>query len=152
MPLPPDSISTTIEMNDAPSSFISTMVETELTEVLQALGDPVRLAVVRELAAGPEPRACGTFAHLGVSPSTLSHHLRVLRDAGVVETRAEGHQRLNRLARERLDARFPGLLASVLAATAPARSSATDDVPGGAVRPSAPAAHDDAETAQAARR
>ena len=91
------------------------MIETELTEVLQALGDPVRLAIVRELADA-EARACGSFAHLGVADSTLSHHLNVLREAGVVETHADGKRRLNTLRREELDESYPGLLDSVLAA------------------------------------
>src|SRR5262249_23642780 len=91
----PGTISTSIEMNDEPRAFISTVIENELTDVLQALGDPVRLAIVRELAASePEPRACGTF-RLGVSNSTLTHHFKVLREAGVIETRPEGHLRLN---------------------------------------------------------
>ncbi|HUY71334.1 MAG TPA: metalloregulator ArsR/SmtB family transcription factor [Gaiellaceae bacterium] len=91
------------------------MIKTELTEILQALGDPVRLAIVSELAGG-ETRACGSFTHLGVSHSTLSHHFKVLREAGVIETHPEGSARLNTLRRERLDARYPGLLDSVLAA------------------------------------
>jgi len=100
-------------MNDGLPSFISMMIETTITDVLHALGDPVRLAIVRELA-GSEPRACGTFAHLGVSPSTLSHHFRVLREAGLVETSSEGQRRLNALHRDELDVRYPGLLDSVL--------------------------------------
>jgi len=107
-------------MNDASPPFISTVIENGLTDVLQALGDPVRLAIVRELAASdPEPRACGTF-RLGVSNSTLTHHFKVLREAGVIETRPEGHLRLNRLRRDELDERFPGLLDSVL--RSPARA------------------------------
>ena len=102
--------------NVSPASFISIVIETNLTEVLQALGDPVRLAIVSALAVETEPRACGTFAYLGVSPSTLSHHFKVLREAGVVETRPFGHQRLNSLARASLEADYPGLLESVLAA------------------------------------
>ena len=100
-------------MNAARGSFISTMIETELADVLHALGDPIRLAIVRELA-DEQPRACGTFAHLGVSHSTLSHHFRVLREAGVIDTRADGKRRLNTLRRADLAARFPGLLDSVL--------------------------------------
>ncbi len=90
------------------------MIETELTEILHALGDPVRLAIVRELGDG-EPRACGSFSHLGVSHSTLSHHFRVLREAGVIETKAVGQQRLNTLRRRSLDETYPGLLDSVAA-------------------------------------
>jgi DNA-binding transcriptional ArsR family regulator len=89
------------------------VIEIELTRILNALGDPVRLAIVRELADG-ESHACGTFSHLGVSRSTLSHHFKVLREAGLVETRAEGHHRLNSLRREQVDASYPGLLDSVL--------------------------------------
>jgi DNA-binding transcriptional ArsR family regulator len=96
------------------------VIESDLTDVLQALGDPVRLAIVRELAASePEPRACGTF-HLGVSKSTLTHHFKVLREAGVIETRPVGHLRLNRLRRTELDERYPGLLDSVLRPSVPA--------------------------------
>jgi DNA-binding transcriptional ArsR family regulator len=100
-------------MNERRTAFIPTMIETELTGVLQALGDPVRLAIVRELADG-QARPCGSFAHLGVADSTLSHHLNVLREAGVIETHAEGKRRLNTLRRGALDTSHPGLLDAVL--------------------------------------
>jgi DNA-binding transcriptional ArsR family regulator len=94
--------------------------ELELTAVLHALSDPGRLAIVRQLATDGVPRACGTF-NLPVSKSTMSHHFRVLRDAGVIEQLAVGRTKMTTLRRDDLDARFPGLLASVLgAATAPA--------------------------------
>ena len=86
----------------------------ELSAVLHALSDPVRLEIVTTLASGGE-RACGTLA-LPVSDSTRSHHLRVLRDAGVTATRVEGTKRIVSLRREDVDARFPGLLDSVLLA------------------------------------
>ncbi len=86
----------------------------ELTQVLHALSDPVRLEIVRGLAAdhGCEHR-CGEF-ELPVSKSTATHHFRVLRESGVIEQTPEGTARVNRLRREDLDARFPGLLDSVL--------------------------------------
>ena len=87
--------------------------EIELTEVLEALADPIRLEIVSILAADGE-RACGTLA-LPVGDSTRSHHLRVLRAAGVTATRVEGTRRLVSLRRDDLDARFPGLLDSVVA-------------------------------------
>src|SRR5262245_66541765 len=90
----------------------------ELPAVLHALSDPVRLEIVAALAAGGE-QACGLLA-LPVSDSTRSHHLRVLRDAGVTATRVVGTRRLVSLRREDVDARFPGLLDSVLAVAAPA--------------------------------
>ena len=88
--------------------------EIRLTEVLDALSDPIRLRVVAELAAGGEC-TCGQF-ELPVSDSTRSHHMRVLREAGLTSTRAVGTQRLVSLRRDDLDARFPGLLDAVLAA------------------------------------
>ena len=88
--------------------------ELELTDVLHALSDPVRLEIVRGLADGGGcERRCGDFT-LPVSKSTLTHHFRVLRESGVIEQIADGTARVNRLRRADLDARFPGLLDSVL--------------------------------------
>ena len=87
--------------------------ELDLTTVLQALGDPVRLRIVRALA-GCEEQRCGTF-DLGVSKATRSHHFKVLREAGITNTRVEGTQRYVSLRRDDLEKRFPGLLGAVLA-------------------------------------
>jgi DNA-binding transcriptional ArsR family regulator len=88
--------------------------ELELSAVLHALSDPARLAIVRWLAQGDEC-TCGTF-DLGLSKPTLSHHFRVLREAGVVRTRPEGRKRMLSLREDDLNERFPGLLAAVLSA------------------------------------
>jgi DNA-binding transcriptional ArsR family regulator len=88
----------------------------ELPVVLHALSDPHRLHIVRALADEPAPRRCGSF-DLDVTKSTLTHHFRVLREAGVIEQRVEGTARLNSLRREDLDQRFPGLLDAVLASS-----------------------------------
>ena len=85
----------------------------ELTAVLHALSDPVRLAIVRALAAEPAGRRCGDCAQ-SVTKSTRTHHFRVLRESGVIEQRSEGTALVNRLRRDELDARFPGLLGAVL--------------------------------------
>jgi DNA-binding transcriptional ArsR family regulator len=90
--------------------------EIELPAVLHALSDPHRLDIVRKLAEDSEPRPCGTF-DLEVTKSTLTHHFRTLREAGVIEQRREGTARLTSLRREDLDARFPGLLDAVLSST-----------------------------------
>jgi DNA-binding transcriptional ArsR family regulator len=87
----------------------------ELADVLHALSDPVRLDIVRRLDAAPDAIACGAFG-APVSKSTLSHHFRVLREAGVTDTRPVGTQRMITLRRADLDARFPGLLDAVLRA------------------------------------
>jgi DNA-binding transcriptional ArsR family regulator len=85
----------------------------DLVEVLQALGDPVRLQIVRYLASCDERIACHEIP-IPVSKSTGSHHLRVLREAGVVRTDVEGTRKYPTLRRDDLEARFPGLLDSVL--------------------------------------
>jgi DNA-binding transcriptional ArsR family regulator len=84
-----------------------------LEAVFQALSDPVRLRIVRALAADETPRACGTFT-IPVSKSTASHHFRVLREAGVIAQRDEGRQRMTELRRDDLEARFPGLVSVLL--------------------------------------
>jgi DNA-binding transcriptional ArsR family regulator len=86
--------------------------ELELPKVLEALADPVRLEIVAAVAPGERP--CGSFP-LPVGDSTRSHHLRILREAGVTQTRLSGTQRLVSLRRADLERRFPGLLGSVLA-------------------------------------
>jgi DNA-binding transcriptional ArsR family regulator len=88
--------------------------ELEMASVLHALSDPQRLSIVRCLAEDPTPRRCGGF-DLDVTKSTLTHHFRVLREAGVIEQREEGTARLNSLRRDDLDRRFPGLLDAILA-------------------------------------
>ena len=80
--------------------------------MLHALSDPVRLEIVRYLAT-IEETPCSTL-NAAVSKSTMSHHFKVLREAGLTHTRADGTKRLIRLRREELEQRFPGLLDSVL--------------------------------------
>lgn len=90
--------------------------EIELVTVLQAIGDPVRLQLLRELAAREDPQPCSVDLYdVDVTAATLSHHWRVLREAGVTTTMVEGRRRWVELRREDLEARFPGLLAAVLA-------------------------------------
>ncbi|NMH99617.1 ArsR/SmtB family transcription factor [Pseudonocardia acidicola] len=89
--------------------------EMRIDAVLHALADPVRLQIVRELADAPGGIACGTL-DLPVGKSTVTHHLRTLREAGVIRTRPEGTSRISTLRRDDLDALYPGLLDGVLAA------------------------------------
>ncbi|WP_425471261.1 ArsR/SmtB family transcription factor [Saccharothrix texasensis] len=89
--------------------------EIRIASVLHALADPVRLQIVRALAAHAGGLSCGVLP-LGVTASTLTHHVRTLREAGVVHVRPQGTSRISSLRREDLDALFPGLLDGVLAA------------------------------------
>ena len=83
-----------------------------LENVLAALGNPMRLTVVRVLAGGGEYNCSSVLS--GVSKSTLTHHWKVLRDSGVIWQTPSGRENLLKLRREDLDSRFPGLIASVL--------------------------------------
>ncbi len=89
----------------------------QLTAVLAALSDLNRLEIVQTLTDIDE-KQCGTF-ETAIAKSTLSHHLKVLREAGVTRTRVDGTQRYIALRRDDLEARFPGLLDSILAAVPP---------------------------------
>ena len=91
-----------------------TRADIRIEAVLQALADPVRLRIVQAIADHGE-LACGVL-DLPVSKSTLTHHWRVLREAGVIQQRPVGTSKINTLRREDLDALFPGLLTGVLAA------------------------------------
>lgn len=93
--------------------------EIQIADVLHALSDPQRLAIVCKLSGDSAPRRCGAF-DLDVTKSTLTHHFRVLREAGVIHQHEEGTARMNSLRRQDLDARFPGLLDAVLASARPA--------------------------------
>jgi DNA-binding transcriptional ArsR family regulator len=101
-------------MTTAEALFQPAAAQLQLTAIMHALSDDARLAIVRTLAREGE-RVCGTF-ELGLSKATRSHHLKVLREAGVTNTRIDGKQRVVSLRRTDLDARFPGLLDAVLAA------------------------------------
>jgi DNA-binding transcriptional ArsR family regulator len=82
----------------------------DLATVMRTVGDPLRLEIVRLLADGGE-RTCHALQDaLGLPASTGSYHLRLLREAGVTRTRAEGTQRLISLRRDDLERRFPGLV------------------------------------------
>jgi len=85
-----------------------------LENVLTALGNPLRLAVVRALASEGE-RACGSLLQ-GQTKSTMTHHWRVLRDSGVIWQRPSGRENLLSLRKDDLEERFPGLLHSLLGA------------------------------------
>jgi DNA-binding transcriptional ArsR family regulator len=92
-----------------------TRADLELGAVLHALSDPVRLRIVAALAQaenGPA-QTCSSF-DVPVSKSTCTHHFRVLREAGVIRQEPEGTARMNTLRRDDLEARFPGLLETIL--------------------------------------
>ena len=99
---------------------LSRFVHPDLKDVglpvaLHALADPVRLAMIARLAKGESLNCSATCPDQPFPKSTLSNHFKVLRAAGLVETRAEGREMISHLRRDAFEARFPGLLATVLA-------------------------------------
>src|SRR3954464_3110045 len=97
-----------------------TREQIELPMVLDCLGDPIRLAIVYQLAQ-QEPVSgelcCGDFNALS-GKSNLAYHFAKLRESGLMQTRIVGTARLMKLRRDDLDARFPGLLDAIIAAAA----------------------------------
>jgi len=77
----------------------------ELAAVMKALADPVRLRLLRFVANSPDTTACACHlpAVLGISQSTLSHHLHKLVDAGLLVREQRGRWAHYRLAGEALD-------------------------------------------------
>ena len=103
---------TTIEAHQPPD-----LADIEVLDVLQALSDPVRLEMVRQLASCPvqDGLQCGQMK-LPVKKAAASHHIKVLWEAGIVSSEKQGVYKIITLRRDELDERFPGLLDSVLRA------------------------------------
>jgi DNA-binding transcriptional ArsR family regulator len=91
----------------------SNTTDLDVIAVLHALADPVRLDLVRQLDDSSTAIACGRF-DTSVAKSTLSHHFKILREAGIIETQRERGQALNTLRTTDLEAAFPGLLRAIL--------------------------------------
>lgn len=85
--------------------------EMKLDDLLAALANPHRRQVIATLARLPADteRTCASF-DLPVGKASLTHHFRVLREAGLVRQVDRGNSRAAKLRRDDLEARFPGLL------------------------------------------
>jgi ArsR family transcriptional regulator len=91
--------------------------------LLQGAADPTRLAILRQLAGGEEVCACDFTACCDVAQPTVSHHLKVLRDAGWVTSQRRGtfvYYRIRPEAAARLRA-IAGELSPIAAAPASGR-------------------------------
>jgi DNA-binding transcriptional ArsR family regulator len=88
-----------------------------LVNILHALADPVRLAIVNELRDSESGINCvETMSRVRVTlpKSTCSQHFQILREAGLIVCERRGVELSSRLRIHDLDARFPGLIASIL--------------------------------------
>jgi DNA-binding transcriptional ArsR family regulator len=89
--------------------------EISLAGVLGALADPMRLRIVKSLAAQSDCMSCTEAAPCpDMAKSTLSNHFRILREAGLIRTSKQGVQHRNVLREEDINARFPKLLKMIL--------------------------------------
>jgi DNA-binding transcriptional ArsR family regulator len=100
--------------------FIHPAIEDITVEaVLHALSDPVRVAIYSEIVGQECAANCSTFQQVLAEPipkSTLSLHIRVLREAGLLRSEHRGVEVLNSSRCAEVDARFPGLLGSIVSA------------------------------------
>jgi DNA-binding transcriptional ArsR family regulator len=92
----------------------------QLPRILAALADPHRLAAVRYVARNGESWCTQVMQEAGLpmTKSTFSHHLRILRESGVLTKRIQGTKGYVQLRKDDLDSRFPGLMDSVTGADA----------------------------------
>lgn len=88
-----------------------TTQELRLETVLGALSDPLRLTIVRRLLLESEAfdHTCGWFG-FDRPKSSLTHHFKALREAGITRQRQYGLERRSQVRIDDLNARFPGLL------------------------------------------
>lgn len=82
-------------------------------QLLAALADPTRMEILRELAGAPEVCACDFMSCCNVSQPTISHHLKVLRDAGAVTSERRGNWVFYKLA-PNLTERLGGIAAGLV--------------------------------------
>jgi DNA-binding transcriptional ArsR family regulator len=91
------------------------IADVDLVDLLRAVADPIRLQIIRVLADG-EPHAKSAEGWgFDVHKSTLSHHFKALREAGVTLTIVDGRTHSIQLRRRELDERFPGLVDALIA-------------------------------------
>lgn len=87
--------------------------QVELTDIMYALSDPTRLEIVGRLANAGRKLTCGEL-DLNRPKSSMSHHFKILRAAGLVETLIEGTEHMNALRVAEIEQKFPGVLSAVL--------------------------------------
>ena len=76
----------------------------QLAARFKALADPTRVAIVNSLSAAGEVCVCNLTATFDLSQPTISHHLKILREAGLVESSRRGTWAYYRLVPEAIDA------------------------------------------------
>ncbi|MBN9654198.1 MULTISPECIES: ArsR/SmtB family transcription factor [Halobacillus] len=83
------------------------------TKVLHALSEPNRVKIIRCLDESYENNCTAYSLKLMLPKSTVSHHIKVLREAGLIQARIDGKEHIYSLRREEIEKKFPGLLQTV---------------------------------------
>src|ERR1044072_4219245 len=87
--------------------------------ILYALSDPVRSAIFLQIAAATSPKTCSQFSQVSeraIPQSTLSQHLKVLREAGLLHRERQGGEMRNTSRCGEIETRFPGLIPAIIEA------------------------------------
>jgi DNA-binding transcriptional ArsR family regulator len=87
----------------------------DLCSILYALSDPIRISIVKSILKSGEC-TCSSF-DVPLAKSTMSHHFKVLREAGLIMTRVSGTENRLTIRKDEIDERFPGLIRAVMAAS-----------------------------------
>src|ERR1700754_2115625 len=97
--------------------FHPSIEDVSVEAVLHALSDPVRVAIFAEIAASQCSATCSAFQNIIDRPipkSTLSQHFKVLRESGLIHAERKGVEMHNTSRCAEVDARFPGLIRSII--------------------------------------
>ncbi|MCB5191136.1 helix-turn-helix domain-containing protein [Methylobacillus arboreus] len=87
----------------------------KLEGILGALADPMRLRIMKSLMGNEGCMSCSEAAPCpNIAKSTLSHHFRILREAGLIHTAKKGVENRNIVRTEEINQLFPGLLDLIL--------------------------------------
>lgn len=89
--------------------------------ILHALSDPARAAIFASIMRAGCVEACASVSKLGdrvIPKSSLSSHIKVLREAGLIRSERHGVEMRNHSRWDEVEARFPGLISAIVNAYA----------------------------------
>jgi DNA-binding transcriptional ArsR family regulator len=97
--------------------FHPSVADVTVEAILHALSDPVRVAILAELAGSQCSHVCSDFLKVSeksIPKSTLSQHFKALREAGLIRGERRGVEMHNTSRCSEIDKRFPGLIAAIV--------------------------------------
>jgi DNA-binding transcriptional ArsR family regulator len=97
--------------------FHPSIEDVTVEAILHALSDPVRVAIFADIAGSNCSQTCSEFLHVSekaIPKSTLSHHFKALREAGLIRGERHGVEMRNTSRCAEIDQRFPGLIPAIV--------------------------------------